>query len=161
LRQGKKPAINWKKLQRRDRTRDGAKVSAPGKNDDSTGYHTMTNFKTRVNRTVYSTEHGRLCPDCSNPVADCVCRTHKDSQTGDGVVRVGRQTKGRKGKGVTTISGVPLDSASLKLLGKELKRRCGSGGTVKDTIIEIQGDHRELLFEELQKRGWQVKRSGG
>jgi translation initiation factor 1 len=121
----------------------------------------MTNFKIRVNPSVYSTEHGRLCPDCSKPVADCVCRTQKDSQTGDGVVRIGRQTKGRKGKGVTTISGVPLDSASLKVLGKELKRRCGSGGTVKDGIVEIQGDHRELLFEELQKRGWQVKRSGG
>ncbi len=77
------------------------------------------------------------------------------------MVRVGRETKGRKGKGVTTIAGVPLDSSGLVALGKELKRKCGSGGTVKEGIIEIQGDHRDMLIAELQKRGWRVKRCGG
>jgi len=79
----------------------------------------------------------------------------------DGIVRVGRQTKGRKGKGVTVITGVPLNATELAALGKELKRKCGSGGTVKDGVIEIQGDHRDRLVAELGGRGWQVKRSGG
>jgi translation initiation factor 1 len=74
---------------------------------------------------------------------------------------VGRQTKGRKGKGVTVITGVPLSTAELKELGKALKKLCGSGGTVKDGVIEIQGDHRDRLVEELTRRGWTVKRSGG
>jgi len=72
-----------------------------------------------------------------------------------------RETKGRRGKGVTLITGVPLHNGELKRLGKQLKRRCGSGGTVKDGVIEIQGDHRDLLVEELQKLGYTVKRSGG
>jgi translation initiation factor 1 len=74
---------------------------------------------------------------------------------------VGRETKGRKGKGVTVITGLPLAPAGLKGLARELKARCGSGGTVRDGIIEIQGDHRDLLVEELGKRGWQARRSGG
>jgi translation initiation factor 1 len=76
-------------------------------------------------------------------------------------VRVGRETKGRKGKGVTVITGLPLGSAELKELAKGLKSRCGSGGTVKDGVIEIQGDHRDLLVEELGRRGWTARRSGG
>ena len=80
---------------------------------------------------------------------------------GDGNVRVGRETKGRKGKGVTIITGVPLGGAELQALATHLKKRCGSGGTLKDGVIEIQGDHRDLVVEELQKRGWNVKRSGG
>lgn len=80
---------------------------------------------------------------------------------GDGVVRVGRETKGRKGKGVTVIAGVPLDGDGLHRLATELKRKCGAGGTVRGTVIEIQGDHRDLLSEELKKRGYTVKRSGG
>ena len=79
----------------------------------------------------------------------------------DGIVRVGRQTQGRKGKGVTVITGVPLAGVELDALATQLKRRCGSGGTVKDGVIEIQGDHREFLLGELQQRGWTVKRSGG
>lgn len=121
----------------------------------------MKKIKNKSNPIVYSTEHGKLCPDCSRPAAGCICRKKKDGGIGDGIVRIGRQTKGRKGKGVTIISGVPLDLSGLKALGMELKKRCGSGGTVKGATIEIQGDHRELLFDELQKRGWQVKRSGG
>jgi translation initiation factor 1 len=80
---------------------------------------------------------------------------------GDGNVRVGRETKGRKGKGVTIITGVPLAHAEMQALATHLKKRCGSGGTLKDGVIEIQGDHRDLVVEELQKRGWNVKRSGG
>ena len=80
---------------------------------------------------------------------------------GDGVVRVSRQTKGRKGKGVTLISGVPLSGDELKVLARTLKQKCGSGGTVKDGIIEIQGDHREMLVAELSKNKWVVKKSGG
>jgi translation initiation factor 1 len=111
--------------------------------------------------TVYSTEHGRICPDCAKPVGICICRKNKSAAPVKGGVKIGRETKGRKGKGVTTISGLPLDSAAIEALAKDLKKRCGSGGTVKDGVIEIQGDHRDLLLEELAKRGWQAKKSGG
>ncbi len=121
----------------------------------------MTKLKYNSNPTVYSTEQGRICPNCNKPVNGCVCSKKKSVTTGDGVVRIGRETKGRKGKGVTTISGIPLDPSGLLTLGKELKKRCGSGGTVKDGIIEIQGDHRTILLELLQKRGYRVKRCGG
>jgi translation initiation factor 1 len=79
----------------------------------------------------------------------------------DGVVRVGRETKGRKGKGVTLVTGVPLSGAALDALGKELKNLCGAGGTLKDGVIEIQGDHRDRIIPALEKRGWTVKRVGG
>ncbi len=110
---------------------------------------------------VYSTEHGRMCPVCGNPVAECLCHRKKEVPQGDGIVRVGRETKGRKGKGVTVVTGVPLDETGLKELGKQLKAKCGAGGTVRSGVIEIQGDHRDLLLEELRKRGWTVKRTGG
>ena len=80
---------------------------------------------------------------------------------GDGIVRVGRETQRRKGKGVTVITGVPLDSQALRRLAKDLKRKYGAGGTVKDGVIEIQGDHRDVLVEELRKRGFTVKHTGG
>jgi translation initiation factor 1 len=76
-------------------------------------------------------------------------------------VRVARETKGRKGKGVTVITGVPLPPAELKALGRELKQNCGSGGTVKNGVIEIQGDHRERLVAALTHHGFTVKRAGG
>ena len=79
----------------------------------------------------------------------------------DGVVRVGRETKGRRGKGVTIITGIPLALPQLTELAAELKRKCGSGGTVKEGVIEIQGDHRDAIVDELAKRGWTVKRVGG
>ena len=76
-------------------------------------------------------------------------------------MRVSRETKGRKGTGVTIITGIPLHQAGLVELARELKRRCGSGGTVKDGRLEIQGDHRELLLAEMTMRGWKAKLSGG
>lgn len=111
---------------------------------------------------VYSSEHGRMCPGCGKPVAACLCRNSTaEKPPGDGIVRVGRQTKGRKGKGVSLVSGVPLPPDELKQLAQELKKKCGTGGTLKDGVIEIQGDHRDLLVELLKARGWKVKLSGG
>jgi translation initiation factor 1 len=110
---------------------------------------------------VYSTEHGRLCPACGKPVVACVCRKNVQPPQTDGIVRVQRETKGRKGKGVTLITGVPLDTDELAKLARQLKTKCGSGGTVKDHVIEIQGDHCIAVMEELKNLGWVVKRSGG
>jgi len=112
-------------------------------------------------RLVYSSENGRICPECSRPVVGCICRKNKSAPTGDGVVRLRRETKGRGGKTVTVITGIPLDEAGIKTVAAELKRRCGSGGTVADGVIEIQGDHRELLQAELTRRGYKVKLAGG
>jgi translation initiation factor 1 len=74
---------------------------------------------------------------------------------------VGREVKGRAGKGVTTVTGVPLSPADIEALATRLKKRCGSGGTVRGGVIEIQGDHRETIVAELVKLGWPAKRSGG
>jgi translation initiation factor 1 len=82
-------------------------------------------------------------------------------QSSKPVVRVSRETKGRKGKGVTLVTGVPLDGAELADLAKQLKTRCGAGGTVKNGVIEVQGDHRDRIVAELQDKGWTVKKSGG
>ena len=115
----------------------------------------------RISGLVYSTDQGMMCPVCGNPADQCDCKKDESTPAGDGIVRVGRQTKGRKGKGVTTITGVPLSAAELKRLARELKVRCGSGGTVKEGAIEIQGDHRDKLTEVLRSKGWIVKQSGG
>ena len=118
--------------------------------------------KQKAGGIVYSTEHGRMCPQCSEPAAACRCSQNKTAVAPEkGLVRVGRETKGRKGKGVTVITGVPLKEEELKRFGKELKARCGAGGTVKGGIVEIQGDHREAALEECRKRGWKVKLMGG
>lgn len=109
---------------------------------------------------VYSTESGKICPDCDQPIADCSCG-NEIRPDGDGIVRLHRETKGRKGKGVTLIKGVLATPTELKLLAKELKARCGTGGTVKDGVIEIQGDFRDLLLETLTTKGYRVKKSGG
>jgi translation initiation factor 1 len=111
--------------------------------------------------TVYSTEHGRMCPGCGKPVSGCSCGRKSNAPRGDGIVRIGRETKGRKGKGVTVITGVPLDSNGLLELAKQLKQKCGTGGTVKDGVIEIQGDQREQLVDALTKQGYTVKTIGG
>ena len=112
---------------------------------------------------VYSTEAGgRMCPGCGAPVAQCRCKELKARVPAtDGIVRVSHETKGRKGKGVTVVKGVALDAAGLTALGKQLKTACGSGGTVKDGVIEIQGDHRELVIAALSRQGHTVKRAGG
>lgn len=110
---------------------------------------------------VYSTDFGRICTTCSEPVDHCTCRSDKGQSPGDGIVRISRETKGRKGSGVSLISGLPLDSGELKQLAKKLKKKCGSGGSVKKGIIEIQGDHRAQLIAELEKEGYKVKRAGG
>ena len=117
-----------------------------------------------LSRLVYSTDAGRVCPGCSQPVAQCECRAREAAAAraaGDGVVRVSRETKGRGGKAVSLVRGVPLDDAGLALLAKELKAACGSGGTVKDGVIEIQGDHVATLMQRLAGRGWTLKRAGG
>lgn len=109
---------------------------------------------------VYSTDTGRLCPDCQKPIAECICSKMAVPE-GDGTVRIRRETKGRGGKTVTVISGVPLALDELKTLAAQLKKRCGTGGTLKDGVIEIQGEHVDLLMAELINQGFKVKRSGG
>jgi len=109
---------------------------------------------------VYSTEAGRMCPACRQRIAACVCGK-KLAPLGDGKVRVSRETKGRAGKGVTLVKGLPLDEVALTALGKQLKAACGSGGTVKDGVIEIQGDHCDKVLQQLIAAGWPAKRSGG
>ncbi len=110
---------------------------------------------------VYSTEVGRICPGCRQALAACRCKANaKAVPAGDGQVRVSRQTKGRGGKCVTLVAGVALDGLALAALGKQLRSACGCGGTVKDGVIEVQGDHCELVMATLQKLGHQPRRSG-
>lgn len=112
-------------------------------------------------RLVYSSDSGRICPECSRPVNGCVCRKKSSQPAGDGIVRIRRESKGRGGKTVTVISGILLPEDGLKEIATLLKKRCGTGGTVRDSNIEIQGDHRELLLAELTVRGYKVKLAGG
>ncbi len=111
---------------------------------------------------VYSTEYGKICPDCGKPIKKCLCSQHKNTAQikNDGIVRLSRETKGRKGKGVTLISGIPLDTKELKNIAKSLKKKCGCGGSLKNGIIEIQGDHRDTLEKELASLGYKIKRAG-
>lgn len=111
---------------------------------------------------VYSTDGGRMCPECSQVLAQCICKSvAKAHSTGDGRVRVTRETKGRGGKSVTIVKGLALDPLALASLGKQLRTACGSGGTVKDGVIEVQGDHCERVIEALKKFGHDAKRAGG
>jgi translation initiation factor 1 len=110
---------------------------------------------------VYSTDIGRRCPQCLRAVAECVCKGKSKPAHGKGVVRVSRETKGRAGKGVSLITGLPLNETQIDELATKLKKRCGTGGTVKDGVIEIQGDHRDVLVAELVKLGFQAKKAGG
>ena len=110
---------------------------------------------------VYSTDSGRMCPACRQPVAQCICKSAANPPIGSGMVRVQLESKGRAGKGVTVVKGLPLANVALVALGKQLKTACGSGGTVKDSMIEVQGDHVERVMAEVKKLGYCVKRAGG
>jgi translation initiation factor 1 len=119
---------------------------------------------------VYSTDSGRMCPECRKPIAQCACKRGQGEwiagQAGndsarDGVVRVSRETKGRGGKAVTVVRGLAVDAASLVKLAQQLKAACGSGGTVKDGAIEVQGDHCDKVIALLKAQGHTVKRAGG
>lgn len=112
-------------------------------------------------RSVYSTDQGRLCPDCNRPVAQCRCRTAAHVSGGDGIVRLQRQVKGRKGKPVVIVEGLALAPAELKSLASQLKAKCGVGGSVDEGKIVIQGDKREFIKSELEALGYKVKISGG
>ena len=114
---------------------------------------------------VYSTKMGKICPSCQKPVLGCICKKKKTTSqtTGkyDGIIRVQREVKGRKGKTVTIVSGFQINIVDLKDLATQLKRRCGTGGSVKDDVIIIQGDHRNTLITELKNRGFKAKVVGG
>ena len=114
---------------------------------------------------VYSTESGKICSICQNPVSKCTCKKKKSrSQANikiDGTIRVQREVKGRKGKTVTTVSGFQINADELKNLATQLKRRCGTGGSLKDDVIIIQGDHRDTLMADLKARGFKAKIAGG
>jgi translation initiation factor 1 len=112
-------------------------------------------------RIVYATGLGSLCPNCRRPVRECVCPKGAPGAARPAHVRVGRETKGRAGKGVTVVTGLPLGAAEIDALAAQLKKRCGSGGTVRGGIIEIQGDRRDIIVAELVKLGWPAKKSGG
>lgn len=121
----------------------------------------MRKKSTNASGLVYSTEHGKMCPNCARPLGQCNCGQKKTPAKGDGIVRVSRETKGRKGSGVTLITGLPLADAELNALAKQLKQRCGSGGTVKNGVVEIQGDQRDVVLAELIRLGFQAKKAGG
>lgn len=115
-------------------------------------------------RRVWSTDAGPICPRCLRHAAECRCREEVAAAAvdpKDAPVRVGRETKGRKGKGVTVVTGLPLRGRELDELASRLKKRCGSGGTVRDETVEIQGDHRDAIVGELEKLGYRPKKAGG
>ena len=121
-------------------------------------------MRDQLSNLVFSTEKGALCPGCQEAVDSCICNKLSDQsriEGLDGVVRIRRETSGRKGKGVSTVTGVPLPEKELKALAKKLKQQCGTGGSLKDGVIEIQGDHRDKLKQLLEKQGFTVKLAGG
>ncbi len=117
-------------------------------------------MKSRSGGLVYSTDSGRMCPVCRQGVAACTCKAQALPNT-DGVVRVSLQTKGRGGKSVTLVKGLPLGGLDLAAVAKQLRSACGAGGTVKDGVVEVQGDHVATVMAALQKQSYVVKRSGG
>jgi translation initiation factor 1 len=124
----------------------------------------MTNTPDRNRRRVWSTDVGPICPRCLRATSECRCREEVAAASvdpKDAPVRVGRETKGRKGKGVTVVTGLPLRGKALDDLASRLKKRCGSGGTVREDAIEIQGDHRDAIVTELEALGYRPKKAGG
>lgn len=112
-------------------------------------------------RPVYSTDKGSICPECGLPVDDCICGKQNRRYAGGDVVRLRKEVKGRRGKAVTAVSGIGGSTEELKALAREMKQQVGSGGTVKDGIILIQGDHRKDLSEWLRQQGYNVMIAGG
>jgi translation initiation factor 1 len=112
-------------------------------------------------RKVWSSEGVPTCPRCRRLETACRCKSTAPRAPADGIVRVARSTRGRKGKGVTIVTGLPLQGEALAGFAKRLKAACGAGGTVKDDTIEIQGEHRDRLAALLEAEGWTVKRAGG
>lgn len=117
---------------------------------------------------VYSTDGGDRCRQCLRARKECVCGAATPAPVAgaaargsDGIVRLARETKGRKGGGVTLVTGLPLSAAELEALASRLKKLCGVGGTVRDGVIEIQGEQRARLQPELEKLGYKVKIAGG
>ncbi|KQT11371.1 translation initiation factor Sui1 [Ramlibacter sp. Leaf400] len=110
---------------------------------------------------VYSTESGRMCPVCRKAIAQCSCSIPAPAAPGDGIVRISRETKGRAGKAVTVVRGLGSDPATLETLARQLKAACGSGGTVRDGAVEVQGDHRDKIASLLIGQGRKVKQAGG
>jgi len=119
---------------------------------------------------VYSTDQGRICPTCNNATAQCRCKNKSKQKTNtnpstslpnDGIVRLTRETKGRKGAGVTLINGLQVEEKELKKISKALKALCGCGGAIKNGVIEIQGDQHEKVKTWLEKNGHTVKIAGG
>ena len=113
------------------------------------------------NRTVYSTEQGRICPNCGKPLQVCNCKKKKNNLTikRDGILRLRLERKGRGGKTVTLVEGLPPNEDLLKEIARDLKRHCGVGGAVKNGIIEIQGDVRDTALTLLQEKGYQDRKS--
>jgi len=109
---------------------------------------------------VYSTEGGRMCPQCRRPLADCRCAAQAVPR-GDGIARVQRESKGRGGKTVTVVRGLPLEPDAMAALGKRLRTACGTGGTVRDGTLELQGDHADKVLAWLDAQGFKAKRAGG
>ncbi|MDD9301959.1 MAG: stress response translation initiation inhibitor YciH [Desulfobacter sp.] len=114
-------------------------------------------------RLVYSTDLGRICPDCNQPSKACICKKTKahTNLEKEEKITVERSTKGRKGKGVTLIKGLALEGPALKALAKQLKQKCSTGGTVKNNVIELQGNHREVLVGFLKSLGHKAVKAGG
>ncbi len=124
----------------------------------------------REQRPVYSTDGRNVvdrrparCSDCQRPLSGCICsnRRQKHGAAADGIVRISRDRKQRGGKTVTVVSGLPQQPEQLAEIAGRLKRLCGSGGTVKDGAVEVQGDHRERIAEALRAEGYTVKLAGG
>ena len=118
---------------------------------------------------VWSSESGRICPECSKPVSSCSCKKKKDNKIkkparnypDDGIIRIMRETKGHKGKTVTVIGNTPFKNRDLKEFAKKLKILCGTGGSIKNDEIFIQGDHRQVILSEIIKQGYKAKLAGG